>query len=41
MIKEAERELRPILNRVSEGNIDVMFQKLQEIFNSVMFGKDK
>ena len=41
MIKEGERELRPVLNRVSEGNIDVMFEKLQEIFNRVMAGKDK
>lgn len=41
MIAEAEKELRPILNRVSEGNIDVMFEKLQELFNKVMTGKDK
>ena len=25
MVKEAEKELRPVLNRVSEGNIDPMF----------------
>ena len=41
MVKKAEKELRPVLNRVSEGNIDPMFQKLQEIFNKVMTGSDK
>lgn len=33
---DAEKELRPVLNRVSEGNIDPMFEKLKEIFNKVM-----
>lgn len=40
MIEKAESELRPVLNRVSEGNIDPMFQKLQEIFKTAM-NKDK
>ena len=40
LIGEGERDLRPILNRVSEGNIDPMFQKLKELFNKVMT-KDK
>ena len=30
-----------MLNRVSEGNIDVMFGKLQEIFKLVMDGEKK
>lgn len=40
MIDAAEKELRPVLNKVSEGNIDPMFDKLKEIFNVAM-GKDK
>lgn len=40
MIDEAEKELRPVLNRVSEGNIDPMFTTLKEIFNKAM-SKDK
>jgi len=40
LIDEAEKELRPVLNRVSEGNIDPMFEKLKEIFNKAM-SKDK
>lgn len=40
MLAEAEQELRPVLNRVSEGNIDPMFEKLMEVFNRTM-QKDK
>ena len=40
MFDEAEKELRPVLNRVSEGNIDPMFEKLREVFNKAM-QKDK
>lgn len=40
IVQEAESELRTVLNKVSEGNIDPMFQKMRETFQKVM-NKDK
>ena len=42
LVIEAEKEIRPILNKVSEGNIDPMWQSLQQVFQSaVSKGKTK
>ena len=34
--KEMNKSIRQILNRVTEGNIDVMFKSLQETINTYM-----
>ena len=38
---EAEKQLRQVLNRVSEGNIDPMFNQLSEIMAKQMTKKSK
>lgn len=37
-VLEAEKDLRSVLNRVSEGNIDPMFKQLAEIMEKGVTG---